>query len=109
LIDDGCLVREGGCPCILDPRIEMIPTLNWATLGNLMREDKPGVKNAGGIFYTPTYIVQFMARTRFGSFCAERVPKELARLRILDPACGSLRNSERSICVSMGGARHAAI
>jgi type I restriction-modification system DNA methylase subunit len=52
-------------------------------------EDKPGVKKAGGIFYTPTYIVRFIVENAIGSLCAERTPKELARLRILDPACGS--------------------
>lgn len=52
-------------------------------------EDKPELKNAGGIFYTPTYIVQFMVENAIGSLCAERAPKDVARLRILDPACGS--------------------
>lgn len=52
-------------------------------------EDKPEVKNAGGIFYTPTYIVKFMVENAIGSLCVDRVPKDLARIRVLDPACGS--------------------
>lgn len=52
-------------------------------------EDKPEVKKAGGVFYTPTYIVSHMTEQTVGALCRERTPKEVSALTILDPACGS--------------------
>jgi type I restriction-modification system DNA methylase subunit len=52
-------------------------------------EPKPEVRKAGGIFYTPEYIVDYIVRNTVGRFLSERKPKEVQTLRILDPACGS--------------------
>ncbi|MDI6764262.1 MAG: N-6 DNA methylase [Thermodesulfobacteriota bacterium] len=52
-------------------------------------EPKPEVRKAGGIFYTPEYIVDYIVTNTVGRFLAERKPKEIQTLRILDPACGS--------------------
>jgi len=52
-------------------------------------EDKPEVKKAGGVFYTPTYIVDHIVEGTIGALLVGKAPKEAARLRILDPACGS--------------------
>jgi type I restriction-modification system DNA methylase subunit/predicted type IV restriction endonuclease len=66
-------------------------------------EDKPEVKKAGGVFYTPTYIVDYIVKNTVGKLLngddltpgpspARRggmTPKEVAKLKILDPACGS--------------------
>ena len=52
-------------------------------------EPKPEVRKAGGIFYTPEYIVDYIVKNTLGRFLAERKPKEIKGLRILDPACGS--------------------
>ena len=52
-------------------------------------EPKPEVLKAGGIFYTPEYIVDYIVRNTIGRFLSERKPKEIQKLRILDPACGS--------------------
>jgi hypothetical protein len=48
-------------------------------------EDKPEVKKAGGVYYTPTYIV----KNTVGKLLENKTPKQAAKLRILDPACGS--------------------
>ena len=52
-------------------------------------EDKPEVKKAGGVYYTPTYIVEYIVQNTLGKLLAGKTPKEAAKLRVLDPACGS--------------------
>lgn len=52
-------------------------------------EDKPEVKKAGGVYYTPTYIVDYIVRQTVGKLLEGKTPKQAAKLRILDPACGS--------------------
>ncbi|MFO0793189.1 MAG: DNA methyltransferase [Candidatus Brocadiaceae bacterium] len=73
-------------------------------------EEKPEVRKAGGVYYTPTYIVDYIVKNTVGKLleCGlqndERAkiplskggkgvvsltPKEAAKIRILDPACGS--------------------
>jgi len=58
-------------------------------------EDKPEVKKAGGVYYTPGYIVDYIVAHTLGDILkgasAERRPsaKDAAKVRILDPACGS--------------------
>jgi N-6 DNA Methylase/TaqI-like C-terminal specificity domain len=52
-------------------------------------EDKPEVKKAGGVYYTPTYIVDYIVRETVGKLVEGKRPADVAKLRILDPACGS--------------------
>lgn len=52
-------------------------------------EYKPQVKKAGGVFYTPTYIVNHMTTNVVATLCRDKTPKEISTLAILDPACGS--------------------
>ncbi len=52
-------------------------------------EEKPEVKKAGGVFYTPTYIVDYIVKRTVGRLVDGKTPQQIARLRILDPACGS--------------------
>lgn len=52
-------------------------------------EEKPEVRKAGGVYYTPTYIVDYIVKQTVGKLCEGKSPKEVAKLRILDPACGS--------------------
>ncbi|MDI6807550.1 MAG: Eco57I restriction-modification methylase domain-containing protein [Candidatus Eisenbacteria bacterium] len=58
-------------------------------------EDKPEAKKAGGVFYTPTYIVEYIVKNTVGKLVEGKTPKQVAGahtgtpLRILDPACGS--------------------
>jgi hypothetical protein len=52
-------------------------------------EDKPEVKKAGGVYYTPTYIVDYIVKNTVGKLLEGKTPKQAAKLRILDPACGS--------------------
>lgn len=56
-------------------------------------EDKPEVKKAGGVYYTPSYIVHYIVEQTVGKLLGpipgENTPKDAAKLRVLDPACGS--------------------
>jgi type I restriction-modification system DNA methylase subunit len=52
-------------------------------------EEKPEVKKAGGIKYTPAYIVQNIVRKTLGPLIKGKTPLEVAIIRVLDPACGS--------------------
>lgn len=52
-------------------------------------EDKPEVKKAGGVYYTPTYIVDYIVQNTVGKLLEGKTPKQAAKLKILDPACGS--------------------
>jgi len=52
-------------------------------------EDKPEVKKAGGVYYTPTYIVDYIVEYTVGKLLDGKTPNEVAKLRVLDPACGS--------------------
>jgi len=52
-------------------------------------EDKPEVKKAGGVYYTPTYIVDYIVEHTVGKLLEGKKPAQAAKLTILDPACGS--------------------
>jgi len=52
-------------------------------------EEKPEVRKAGGVFYTPTFIVEYIVINTLGKLLIGLTPKEAARLKIVDPACGS--------------------
>jgi len=52
-------------------------------------EEKPEVKKAGGVYYTPTYIVDYIVKETVGTLLEGISPRQAEKLRILDPACGS--------------------
>ncbi|TET34658.1 MAG: restriction endonuclease subunit M [Planctomycetota bacterium] len=53
-------------------------------------DEKPEVKKAGGVYYTPTYIVDYIVENTVGKLLEKcRIPNEASKLKILDPACGS--------------------
>ncbi len=52
-------------------------------------EEKQEVKKAGGVYYTPTYIVKYIVDNTVEKLCEGKNLKELAKIKILDPACGS--------------------
>ena len=52
-------------------------------------EDKPEVKKAGGVYYTPTYIVEYIVQHTVGKLVENKTPAQVAKLTVLDPACGS--------------------
>lgn len=52
-------------------------------------EEKPEVRKAGGVYYTPQYIVDYIVANTVGKLLEGKSPKQAEQLRILDPACGS--------------------
>ncbi len=52
-------------------------------------EEKPEVRKAGGVYYTPTYIVDYIVKQTVGRLVEGKTPLQISKLRILDPACGS--------------------
>ena len=59
-------------------------------------EDKPEVRKAGGVYYTPQYVVDYIVKNTVGKLIenqpdgkAGKSPKEISKIKIVDPACGS--------------------
>ncbi len=52
-------------------------------------EEKPEVRKAGGVYYTPTYIVEYIVKNTVGKLVENKNPKDVASLKVVDPACGS--------------------
>jgi adenine-specific DNA-methyltransferase len=57
--------------------------------GRAKVEEKPEVRKAGGVYYTPKYIVDYIVENTVGKLLENKNPKQVEKLRILDPACGS--------------------
>ena len=52
-------------------------------------DDKPEVKKAGGVKYTPVYIVEAIVKKTLGTTLKGKTPLEVVLISVLDPACGS--------------------
>lgn len=46
-------------------------------------------RKEGGVYYTPQYIVDYIVENTVGEFLKNRTPEEVAKIRIVDPACGA--------------------
>ena len=51
-------------------------------------EENPEVRKSGGVYYTPSCIVDYIVQQTIGRLLEGKTPKEADRLTILDPACG---------------------
>lgn len=63
-------------------------------LGHLLQKSDDGdtskkKRKSQGIYYTPTFIVDYIVNNTLGKMLQEKSPQEIAHLKILDPACGS--------------------
>ncbi|MCP2604493.1 N-6 DNA methylase, partial [Candidatus Aminicenantes bacterium AC-708-M15] len=52
-------------------------------------EEKPEVRKAGGVYYTPKYIVDYIVKNTVGKIIQGKTPEQISKIKILDPACGS--------------------
>ena len=52
-------------------------------------EDKPEVRKAGGVYYTPEYIVRYIVENTVGKLIAGKTPEEIAEMHFADISCGS--------------------
>jgi hypothetical protein len=64
-------------------------TITINNRGKAVIELKPEVRKAGGVYYTPQYIVDYIVINTIGKLCKKKSPKEVAEIKIVDPACGS--------------------
>ena len=77
--------------------VELLGSIYERYLGKTIRptakqvrvEEKPEVRKAGGVYYTPEYIVDFIVKNTVGKIIEGKTPKQIEKIRILDPACGS--------------------
>jgi len=66
-------------------------------LGHILRktdkrakvEMKEAHRHAQGIYYTPTYVVDYIVRNTLGEMLKNKKPEEVDKIRVLDMACGS--------------------
>jgi type I restriction-modification system DNA methylase subunit len=52
-------------------------------------EPKPEVRKAGGVYYTPDYIVRYIVENTVGKLIAGKTPAQITEMRFADIACGS--------------------
>jgi len=52
-------------------------------------EEKLEVRKAGGVFYTPEYIVEYIVNNTVANLVKDKAPDEIKTIKIADPACGS--------------------
>jgi type I restriction-modification system DNA methylase subunit len=52
-------------------------------------EEKMEVRKAGGVYYTPEYIVDYIVKNTVGKKIEGLTPEEIKKIKIVDPACGS--------------------
>jgi type I restriction-modification system DNA methylase subunit len=52
-------------------------------------EEKPEVRKAGGVYYTPEYIVRYIVDNTVGKLIEGKTPEEIRPMRFADIACGS--------------------
>lgn len=84
--------------------VEILGTVYERFLGKVIRlteghqakiEEKPEVRKAGGVYYTPSYIVGYIVKNTVGKKIKGKSPAQLAGgksvppFRVLDMACGS--------------------
>jgi type I restriction-modification system DNA methylase subunit len=77
--------------------VELLGSIYERYLGSTIRvtpqrvkvEEKPEVRKAGGVYYTPKYIVDYIVKNTVGKVIEGKTPRQIEKIKILDPACGS--------------------
>ncbi|MDR3111257.1 MAG: N-6 DNA methylase [Planctomycetaceae bacterium] len=60
------------------------------TTGHIAKvREKPEVRKAGGVFYTPQYVVDYIVQNTIGKLVQNKTPIGVCKIKIVDPACGS--------------------
>ncbi len=52
-------------------------------------EQKMEVRKAGGVYYTPIEVVEYMIKNTIGKKIEHKKPNEISDIKIIDPSCGS--------------------
>jgi len=78
--------------------VEILGSAYERFLGNTLRltashqvkvEQKPEVRKAGGVYYTPEFVVDYIVKSTIGKIVEGKSPEQIKNVRILDMACGS--------------------
>ncbi|HAO80247.1 MAG TPA: hypothetical protein DCQ92_15020, partial [Verrucomicrobia subdivision 3 bacterium] len=77
--------------------VEILGTIYERFLGKVVRpqgrgvtiEEKPEVRKAGGVYYTPRYIVEYIVAQTVEKLLHDAKPEATLKFHFLDPACGS--------------------
>jgi len=66
-------------------------TITINNRGKAVIELKPEVRKAGGVYYTPQYIVDYIVQNTIGKLIEQgsMLPSDIEKIKIVDPACGS--------------------
>jgi hypothetical protein len=65
-----------------------IPIDIFGTVSETFRSQRPEERKADGVYYTPQYIVDYIVENTVGKLVKDKTPKEIAKIKIVDPACG---------------------
>ena len=57
--------------------------------GRKSEEKQKSTRKSQGIYYTPKYIVEFIVKETLGEVLKKTNTKEIFKIKVLDPACGS--------------------
>ena len=60
-----------------------------ATESGAQVDEKPEVRKAGGVFYTPANIVTYIVENTVGKLIEGKTPEQIAQMRFADISCGS--------------------
>jgi len=52
-------------------------------------EEKPEIRKAGGVYYTPDYIVRYIVEKTVGRLIERKSPEQIRQMKFADIACGS--------------------
>jgi len=78
-------------------------SISLSKSGRATIEEKPEVRKAGGVYYTPQYIVDYIVQNTVGKLLSvktdnypslqnngrQMTPEDVSKIKIVDPACGS--------------------
>ena len=64
-------------------------TITLTPKRRLRIDKKPETREAGGVYYTPSYIVDYIIQNTLRKILEGKTPKEVTNIKIVDPACGS--------------------
>ena len=64
-------------------------TLHLKEDGTFELKPSQETRKESGIYYTPPYVVDYIVKNTLGAILLGKTPEEVAKIRVLDPACGS--------------------
>jgi hypothetical protein len=100
---------EGRKPGTKNQKLETSVVIRLTAGHQAKVEEKPEVRKAGGVHYTPQYIVSYIVKNTIGKLIAGKTPAEIAKLalpalrqrtvkRVCDSGVESTRNTRRCEC-----------